>query len=402
MMVKHVVWFYLISQLFHIQNKHFEIKLESDTQWKKYIALAPTDSIVDTTRILIRYNPTEPSFTDMHYETLTLSSNNAETSSIAITGKSTRPVYVVPPVANNASDIIESSFVANWESVYDASGYYLTVYSITDGESAQTQGFKNGITAPAGWIINAASSTSSTAYSGDSIPAIQLKTTGEYIQTEVYNIPTSGLSFFTKSMGGTSGSILVEAYDGSVWSILDNISITSSLAGTKSYTFSESNNYIQFRLTFTKGAGYVSVDDISAKFSKQVGQILTDKWVTSNSETINNLLPNTNHFYKVKASDKTLNTNKSIKYENITGFSNTISVKTLEDKNPEVLRTAIQTDGSVYVIMPESSETIYVFNTVGQKIKEISENKSIVHITDLPTHQVYILQAGKRRAKIIL
>lgn len=385
-----------------VQNKHFEMKLESDTQWKKYIALAPSNSIVDTTRILIRYNPTEPSFTDMHYETLTLSSNNAETSSIAITGKSTRPVYVVPPVANNASDIIESSFVANWESVYDASGYYLTVYSITDGESAQTQGFKNGITAPAGWIINAASSTSSTAYSGDSIPAIQLKTTGEYIQTEVYNIPTSGLSFFTKSMGGTSGSILVEAYDGSVWSILDNISITSSLAGTKSYTFSESNNYIQFRLTFTKGAGYVSVDDISAKFSKQVGQILTDKWVTSNSETINNLLPNTNHFYKVKASDKTLNTNKSIKYENITGFSNTISVKTLEDKNPEALRTAIQTDGSVYVIMPESSETIYVFNTVGQKIKEISENKSIVHITDLPTHQVYILQAGKRRAKIIL
>jgi len=385
-----------------VQNKHFEMKLESDTQWRKHIALAPTDSIVDTTRILIRYNPSEPSFTDTHYETLTLSSNNAETSSIAITGKSTRPVYVVPPLAYHASGIIESSFVAHWKSVYDASGYYLTVYSITNGESSQTQGFKNGIKAPAGWTINAASSTSSTAHSGDSIPAIQFKTTGEYIQTEVYNIPASGLTFFTKSMGGTSGSLLVEAFDGSVWNILDDIAITSSLAGTKSYTFSESNNYIQFKFTFSKGAGYVSIDDISAKFSKLLTQILTDKWVTANSDTINNLLPSTEHFYKVKASDKTLNVNKTIKYENITEFSNTISVKTAVDKNPEVLRTAIQNDGSIYVILPEASETIYIFNTTGQKIKEISENKSIIHITNLPKGHIYILQAGNRRSKIIL
>jgi len=55
-------------------NLHFEIKNETDpeTAWAKTILLEPTDSTVQNTNILIRYNPTEPSFASTHTETLIL------------------------------------------------------------------------------------------------------------------------------------------------------------------------------------------------------------------------------------------------------------------------------------------------------------------------------------------
>jgi hypothetical protein len=41
----------------------------------------------------------------------------------------------VTPVANEAIDVRENSFVANWNSVYDASGYYLTVYTMQNEQT---------------------------------------------------------------------------------------------------------------------------------------------------------------------------------------------------------------------------------------------------------------------------
>jgi hypothetical protein len=85
-------------------NVHFEMKTstEPENKWRKYVALAAIDSIVDTSYVQIRYNPTYPSFSDTHNETIILSSKNSENIKTLIYGKSSRPVYVVPPVANEA------------------------------------------------------------------------------------------------------------------------------------------------------------------------------------------------------------------------------------------------------------------------------------------------------------
>ena len=178
-------------------KNHFEMRMqnENDTKWRKYIALSPVDSVVDSTYLLIRYNPTEPSFADTHNETLILSSKNAESIKTLIYGRSSRRIYVVPPLANEAKDVTLGSFIANWESVYDASGYYLTVYSLSDGESQRKQGFNNGLIVPYDWTISADAVSTSNNFSGDSIPAIQFKKTGDFIQTEEYLIPVTGPHF---------------------------------------------------------------------------------------------------------------------------------------------------------------------------------------------------------------
>ena len=375
---------------------------EPENKWRKYVALAAIDSIVDTSYVQIRYNPTYPSFSDTHNETIILSSKNSENIKTLIYGKSSRPVYVVPPVANEALDVTLGSYVANWNDVYDASGYYLTAYSVSDGTSTRKQGFKNGLTAPNDWKISAEAISSSANYSGDSVPAIQFRYTGDYIQTEEYYLPVTELSFFAKSMAENNGNLALEAWNGTKWNIVNNVAVTSDLAGINTFNFSTEDNYTRFRITFTKNTGYVVVDDVNATYPKKVDYIITNKWLEATSDTITNLISNRYHYYKVKASDRTFENTNLIKYENITDFSNIVEVKTLEDKDISSLRTLVQKDGSVKVILADTDNSIIVFNALGQKITEIVPDANIVTVNGLIRNKVYIFKSGKRRSKVIL
>lgn len=117
---------------------HFQIKKTNDTEtaWGKTLTLTQVDSIVNTTQISIRYNPTVPSYKQTHNDILQFTSNEAETMRLNLIGKSSRPVYVRPPIALNATDITYGSFVAQWkDTTNDAKGYYFSAYSIEDGKN---------------------------------------------------------------------------------------------------------------------------------------------------------------------------------------------------------------------------------------------------------------------------
>ena len=257
-----------------IQKEHFEVKKESDpeTAWAKSVSLAPIDSVVAPTNILVRYNPTVPSYKMLHSDMVNITSIFADPINKNISGKSTRPVYVVEPVATKATDVTYKGFIANWNSVFDAIGYYLTV-------------------------------------------------------------------------------------------------IQTNEAGEQSPLF-------------------------------------TDKWVEATSDTLYYLISDREYYYKVKASDKSL----QYEYENITGYSNTIQVRTLSYPFSKELR-AVVNSGIVTVFVPSNGETattpannvtVNVFNTLGQKVKSFRANSDIVDISDLPKGIVFIIQAGKYRTKVIL
>ena len=392
-----------ISVSFSVKT-NFEMKKESDpeTAWGKSLTLTPVDSVVAETNIQIRYNPTIASFKATHNETVIMTAENAETVQIIISGKSTRPVYVVPPVANEATDVTLGSFKAQWEEVFDASGYYLTVYSVSDGQSQLSEGFDNGLTMSTDWTTTATKVSTSSVYSGKATPSILLQKTGEYIETCRYFQKPSGLSFFVRSVAEKEGSLLVEGWNGTAWSTIDNLPIITTLNTTKSYTFTGTENYDRFRLTFTRSSGQLAVDDVTALYNTNINMIISDLWVDSASYTVPNLVSERDHYYYVKASDKTLYTDNTIKYENITANSNLIHVKTLEDSNVKVLRALVQKDGSVLVIVPNTAETIYVYNVIGQLIQTVVPDANVVYISGLPAHQIYLLKAGNRRTKIIL
>ena len=164
----------------------------------------------------------------------------------------------------------------------------------------------------------------------------------------------------------------------------------------KSYTFQETNAYDKFRFTYFKGIGSVTFDDVTLSFTKQMNYILRDSWVANTADSISNLIPNTSYSYKLKASDK------SIHYENITGYSNIISVKTLAYPTNHTLIATKDGNGNITVDLPSVGSTLYVYNLLGQCIKTIVPDRTTLQITGLPRNQLYILKSNNLVAKIAL
>jgi hypothetical protein len=133
-----------------------------------------------------------------------------------------------------------------------------------------SEGFDNGTTAPTGWTFTSIGGTYTTSGNyGTSSPSLKMDATSDRIVTPTLSGAATALSFWIKGQGtDASSALLVEAYNGSTWTTIANI--TNSLptaATTKSYTFSSSLNYVQFRFTYTKSAGNLSFDDVNITYS---------------------------------------------------------------------------------------------------------------------------------------
>ena len=393
-------------QITFTENKYFEMRLGNDfsAEWTKNLILAPIDSVVDTTQILVRYNPTEPSYLDVHNEIISITSKDATPIYLSLQGKSTRPVYVVPPVATEATDVTISSYVAHWEPVIDATGYYFTAYYISNESSETTEGFDNGLIPSSGWTITAQALSTSTSYSGKEVPAIQFKNSEEMIQTEKYMLPAIKLSFFVKSFSG-KGALVVEAKkESDEWITVDNVSVNTNLNTTKTYTFDESDNYTQFRLTYQKESGYLIIDDITVGFAKKINYNDKDKWITSTTDTVINLPSDCDCYYKIKASDKTLR-NSVILYENITEFSNLIYVHTLPDTGKQLKAYVNREDKTVTITVPNTNTVVRIYDITGRLIVTEIPRYNEFTIDALKSRipgQLYIIVAGDRTAKILM
>lgn len=400
-------------------GSHFELKLEDNPvdEWTKSLSLAITDSVLDSVSVLIRYNPIEASYSDTHLDYVRISSESADQLQMMVTATSARPVYVVSPVANTPEDVSLNGYMASWNAVYDATGYYLTAYNVTEGTSSFKEGFDKGLTAPVGWTINASSTSQSATYAGDSIPSILLKKTGESIETEEYILAVSNLSFFVRSIGDNSGTLSVDGWNGVNWLLIEDIAVNSNLNTTKSYDFNTEQGYLRFRLRYNKGTDnsfdnvLVSIDDIEVTLSHKLEFNAKEKWVKGTSDYISTVIPGREYFFKVRASDRTLNTNNTLKYENFTDFSNTVQVSL---NSEGVIQFANKT-GTVSVYRDVSGEVllnlneytdednlIYIYSTDGVLIETIEVSQSTVSLAHLPKNNIYFARIGVHSLKILL
>jgi len=387
-------------------NTHFQMRKQTDTEndWRSSISLASVSGLVDTTLILVRYNPTIPSYSSIHTDKIQIAATNAENQFINLNGTSTRKVYVVPPVATEGTEVSSGQYIANWNEVFDASGYYLTAYSITDGTSTQIEGFDSGTKAPADWIITASGVTTSPNFSGKSVPAIKLTKKNEYIQTENYPIYASEMSFFIRSMGSKTGILKVEGNGENYWATIDEIAVDSNYTAIKKYTLSALDKFTQFRLTYAQSYDFpIAIDDISVSFPVNLEFQLNNKWITEQTDTLRNLVSGIPHFYKLKASDLTLNTDKTIKYENTTEYSNIVQVDVLPYNNSKILRVErLSNSSDIVVFLENKNNPIHIYNTSGQLIKSIMPTDLKVNIsTYLKKHNLYLILSGDKSNKIV-
>ncbi len=308
------------------------------------------------------------------------------------------------PIAKAATEIKKGSFVANWNSVNKAKGYYLTAYSLTDGESTDTQGFDKGLEAPIDWKVSANGTTTSINFSGKAIPALILKNNYDSIQTETYPSAVKKISFYVKSMSSSTNKLTLKGWNGNTWNFINEINVNSGLDTTLSFDINQNNNFTKFKFTYFSASGTTTaIDDISVTFAENVEYICKNKWKENLTDTLYNLVSGRVHYYKVIASDVAFYSDKTKIYEILSAFSNTISLETLPYNDAKKVRTERDLQSNdMLVFLEDTNQNILIYNTSGQLVANIKPTDLKVNITNyLRPHNIYIISVGTRFNKII-
>ncbi|WP_143317676.1 M4 family metallopeptidase [Clostridium sp. HBUAS56017] len=118
---------------------------------------------------------------------------------------------------------------------------------------------------PTGWDISSGIGVYTTSSnSGKSAPALRLNSDGSTVVTPSFDLSGQGtLSFWLKGNSIYYSELLIEKFDGTNWTTIDDISDFPSYGDTLSYDLDK--NTKQIRFTYYKYYGYVALDDITIK-----------------------------------------------------------------------------------------------------------------------------------------
>ncbi|WP_162927015.1 T9SS sorting signal type C domain-containing protein [Flavobacterium psychrotrophum] len=287
-------------------NTSFQVSLNGSS-WSNNINVPYSASTLANTTIYVRYIPS-----DFGNVTASLSITGGEaTTSVQLTGTGT----IVAPIATDATVTSTSGFTANWNAVPGATGYKLDVATTNDfnlgSTSSSTEGFVGG-NAPSGWTFsNLGSPYTSSGNYGAASPS--LKFDDDVNKSTVTTTTLSGsatqVSFWIKGQGVSGDSaFLVEGFNGTSWITVQNITAIPSTGTTITYSASTTpalpSNLIQFRFTYTKFIGNVSLDDVAITSTTGPSTYVLpyqDYTVNSTSQIISGLAANTTYYYRVRA-----------------------------------------------------------------------------------------------------
>lgn len=366
-------------------------------------------------KIDIRYTPTTEDYGKTEEDLLIMKSDTYNTQ-VTLKGNIRREVIVVPPVANEAEEVSPYSFKASWNKIEDARTYYLTVYTVKDNESRETETFdKFDTEVPKGWQANF--NTVQHQYKGSAPMAVFFKETENTLVTKEYMMAVSKISFWMHSMNST-GTLNIEAADAtSEWTSIYTEECTPTTRN-KTVTVDvpqTETGYTKFRIHYTtessKTTDGLAFDDFTAIFNKEYVYVFDNYMTFSPNQLadphtellISNLTPGTTYIYNVKASDK----DQYGRYENITAPSNDIVVTTLEgeDADSRNLTISLSSDKTHYVAFVDTVDpttSLFIYSTDGRLLAQVPVESNIVDIPELKRGEIYIVkhsENGNQRRK---
>jgi len=273
------------------------------------------------------------------------------------------------PEILSADNVNPEGFTAKWEEDLYATSYLVDVFT-TSGQANKTEseGFHNvgagGTPLPIGWTSSSITTYTSVASSGVAIPSIQLNDNTDWIITKTYDAPVTKLTFMYRfPSGGTGSSLLLEAFQNSQWQQIETFTSSNTAKYNPLYNFTTEQNYRQFRFTFNKTSGNLSIDDVQATYG-QLDTVFVErnKEVIGTKYLVENLQPNTEYFYRVKSK---LGTSTS-------EFSEVMDAKTLVQTNinkinedaPKFYKSA----NSLIISNLNGATSISIFDITGKSI----------------------------------
>ena len=284
------------------------------------------------------------------------------------------------PEVLEATNVDETSFTANWESNPYTDNHLLNVFQL-QGEGSKTDVFdfnsvgSNGQPLPSGWTGTASGNYSTSTSTGKSPNSIALKNNGEYLQTNVYELPITQLNFMYRFPSSGTGNILkLEIYNGSAWEELISYEFKNTNKTYPELTFAPSKNVKAIKFTFYKSSGNLAIDDVEITHgAADTLYIEQNTLVSDNQYHVYNLTPATTYHYHVKAT----------KQDYSSSLSDVMEVKTLEpgtgiesnELNEQV--TIMNVSGGIEINgVPEGAMIglYHVDGTLNMKLKSVSSN----------------------------
>lgn len=228
------------------------------------------------------------------------------------TGRLTLDYYRVK--ANDATDIGGNEFTANWEALEGATDYILNVYTKIPGDPMEEiNGFDNGVTDMGGWTSNSQASYGNTAYSGAAVPSLRLAS-AQYLETPEYADKISGLSFWHRGNNTSTGDqIYVYAYnqDGQE-TLVNKIDVDKALGGRTTDVDGFPEDAVKARLVYVRvgNNGNLALDDVKVlhghAMTPEALEGYTDLHLGDVSlHRVTGLIPSTDYYYTVQATDGT-------------------------------------------------------------------------------------------------
>ncbi len=301
------------------------------------------------------------------------------------------------PIAMAATETGSTSFVANWEDVPYATGYYLDVYQLSGRINSETEEFtqvgSNGKPLPTGWTGNASGIYTTTTSSGTNIPSIAFKNDNnivEWLQTKPFPDIISKLNFMYRYASSGTGSYLkVEAQNQSGWNLIDNIGYVNTSKYYPAYTFSKEKGYTAVKFTYSKVAGNLALDDVTIEHgSVDTVFVIKNKLVTGNQSTVEGLGSNSVYYYRVKAN----------RGNSVSGFSEPVLVSTSSTGNPQLhLHTyhITNTPAGIQISNLKGDESVRLFSVTGSVVMSTTASGSTLTLP-VESKGIFILQVAGR------
>jgi M6 family metalloprotease-like protein len=299
------------------------------------------------------------------------------------------------PVATKATQINDTSFVANWETI-DGNNieYYLDVYykdyvSTTENFTAfQTEMNANG------W---SGQCTANTSMYNSAPCSITLTAGKDTLSTPLFSGTVRSLSFWGMSDGTPGSSLKIEAYNGISWQTLTPALTLSNTPGT--YTFSTASTpplpdgTVKIRFTTTGSTGKLYIDDVTVSYYGNVylNCYHNANMGTSTSTLVHPVVKNKTYYYVARAQSPIF----------ASPNSNVIAVIPIQNRN-SILANAYASNGNLIVEAHDiNSNSVQVYTITGQKIISKDITKGIHNLGILQPHALYIVVINGRSFKVI-
>lgn len=301
---------------------------------------------------------------------------------MTLAGRAPRPIYITTPVIDSIANLSATSFSIYWEHQEDAELYYYTLYTVSEGESEQTDTLDVLLSQTGKSVLS-----SRYMYMPDKI-SIGIDNT--YVPNSVDSI--------------IGGEVLIQgSADGENWEKVSTIHVHRTTKNTvRTFDIDTTHHWRQFRMEYTHlgGAGGTVIKDFTAHFDLCVNYLYPlykySVYALEDKLVFRDLAPYTTYYYAMQAYEE-----KGCE-PHYTDLSEPIAITTKQTPTDPHLVVTRDAEGHYTVILPEMADGLHqlgIYDYMGRLVTMLrpAYGTTEVELPPLSNGQIHLVKYFQNR-----